>query len=191
VEAWATAISAGLALGALLFSAATWRQSQKQRELRDSDVLDWAKRCIYQLQTLELALTLLPADLEARLVGITYETSCLIEIGRLFFCNDKPTEFGQEKPAAYRGYRPIILDQLVIAHQIACRTPESDEDLVRRFRMLSKNALQSFVSLAQKEVGRSRTASEESKLGGSGIDIIQMAYEIPAQQLPPKTKRFL
>ena len=38
--------------------------------------------------------------------------SALIDRGRLFFPNEAPDTHGQNKPRAFRGFRPVVLDQL-------------------------------------------------------------------------------
>jgi len=161
-----------LAIGGLFLTWIRWRQS----ELRREEVLSWADDCIQCLQTLFLVSLLKEPILnsekveEIRLKTI-FDTSTLIERGRLFFKNEIVDEYGSEKLPAYRGYRPRILDHLVIAHQIARFWPESSEEEIRRRTAVAESCLKNFVSLAQKEVGRERAASVEAMKGGDGVHL--------------------
>jgi len=149
-----------------------WRRS----ELRRDEVLRWADECIEALQTL-LLISLLkgPPLTEEKLdeirLKIIFDTSTLIERGRLFFKNEVINDFGSEKPAAYRGYRPRILDHLVLAHQISRYWPDESEDDIKSRSKLAEQCLKNFVSLVQKEVGRDRAASEEAIKGGDGVNL--------------------
>ena len=62
---------------------------------------------------------------EKRLASIGFDTAILVERGRIFFRNQPRGNYGTHKKAAYRGLRPLILDPLVAAHQIAVRIPDS------------------------------------------------------------------
>jgi hypothetical protein len=131
----------------------------KRTELRREDVLSWSNQTIETLQTLVLVLTLKSENLskdiaKQKIEKVIFDSSILIETGRLFFRNQKIDDWGVEKPSAYQGYRPVILDQLVIAHQVACAWVEANEEKREHLRVISLGALKQFVSLAQKEVGR-------------------------------------
>lgn len=169
LEATAAIVSAVLTAVALF---AGWLSSRKS-ELRREDVLDWANESIAALQTLLLLCIhgdppIPAADAERRRVELLIQTSVLTERGRLFFRNAGPFSHGREKHRAYRGKRPEILDQLVAAHQIACRWPRANDDERVRMRLVAEDCLKQFVSLVQLEVGRSRTASADTRRGGSG-----------------------
>jgi hypothetical protein len=51
------------------------------------------------------------------------ELSALIDEGRFFFENEAHPTYGAGKPKAYQGYRPIMLDFLVAAHDILKAAP--------------------------------------------------------------------
>src|SRR5262249_61844 len=55
------------------------------------------------------------AELPSR-VRLLSDISALIDHGRLLFENRAARDFGAEKPGAYRGHRPVLLDHLVAAH---------------------------------------------------------------------------
>ncbi len=106
-----------------------------------------------------------------------FETSILVERGRLFFRNAR-SGHGRHKPHAYRGKRPEILDQLVIAHQIACTWPDADSDRRRMMGVVASDVLRRFVSLVQMEVGRTRTASADTRRRGDGADLDMRLREV-------------
>jgi len=57
------------------------------------------------------------------------ELSALIDQGRFFFPNIKQTEFGIEKPFAYRGYRNLALDFLVALYNLYSSPETTDSEL--------------------------------------------------------------
>jgi len=157
----------------LLGLAFTWRQL-KERELRREDVLKWGNEAIASLHTIWLALTLdsgicFPAKAGDLLAGEAIRTSVLVEQGRIFFRNSITDEFGAEKPPAYRGYRPLVLDPLVLGHQVACRAVHASFSEKPQLAVLALSATRTLVSLLQTEVGRSRTAAAITQQGGRGI----------------------
>lgn len=161
-----------LAFGGLLFTWFHWRRS----ELRREEVLIWANECIECLQTLSIISFLKNPILDQKKVNeirlkTVFDTSALIERGRLFFKNDVVDGFGAEKLAAYRGYRPRILDHLVVAHQIARYWPDENDDEIQCRSDIAEDCLRNFVSLVQKEVGRDRAASVEALKGGDGVHL--------------------
>src|SRR5687768_15206763 len=128
LAAAAACISPLLAAGGLYLTWRKARQDRLQREedaLRRGDVLIWANESIRQLQSLVLVCKLREEELDEvstkeKLTDIIFNTSILVERGRLFFKNVVADDYGDNKEAAYRGYRPMVLDQLVAAHLIAC-----------------------------------------------------------------------
>jgi hypothetical protein len=61
-----------------------------------------------------------------------------------------------------------------VGHQIALRWPNASPEDRARMRLVAETHLRIFVSLVQKEVGRSRTASSDTKRGGDHIDLPQL-----------------
>ncbi|MFA6113225.1 MAG: hypothetical protein WC729_04515 [Sphingomonas sp.] len=189
VDSASTLISSVIAALALLI---LWIQHRKT-ELRKDDVLRWASNAIESLQKLYVATTIkdeiIPdAIISEIIIKSMFETSVLIEQGRLFFRNQIIDNFGAEKPRAYQGYRPQILDHLVAAHQIACtwKTANSaDQDCMR---VILEQRIRLFVSSMQQEVGRQRTASADTARGGKGIHLPDLISEARAKSAA-KTKR--
>jgi hypothetical protein len=151
---------------------------QKAREdaLRREDVLLWSNEVIRAMKTLVLICLHKEPHLDAttaknKIVEVMFDTSILIERGRIFFKNEIIDDHGHDKEPAYRGYRPKILDPILVSHQIACRWARADEKERLRMGCVAEDSLKKFVSLAQREVGRSRTASAEASKGGDGLQL--------------------
>ena len=148
---------------------------------------------IRSLQTLLLVCSLGPKAFDektakATLREIAVNTSVLVEQGRLLFRNAPDPEHGKDKHPAYRGHRPELLDPIVIAHQIACSWHEADLEAQRRMTIVAEDCVRQFVSLAQQEVGRSRTVSAETAKGGEGLTLAQMMEKIGARKLSTPSK---
>jgi hypothetical protein len=178
--------SIGFASLSLVGSWLAWRRA----ELKSDDVLNWSMRVIAALKTIALLTDpkfgagAADADETARrLAALAIETSVLTESGRLFFRNTRLTLHGRDKPSAYRGYRTVILDQILIAHQVACAWEQADANTRARLHLLAEDCTREFVSLAQKEVGRSRTVSSVTKKGGTGAGIETLAAAVDAERV--------
>jgi hypothetical protein len=179
---WAGAVSVLLGALALLGTYRSWRK----RELRRDDVLAWGSEAIAALQSL----LLICLDEEhgtgasnPRLEWIRFNSSILVERGRLFFRNADPEAKGAWKERAYRGYRPCILDHLVTAHQIASAWPAAKGLDRTRMRMVAEDCVRSFVSLLQEAVGRDRTASADTSRGGQGADLDQLMAQLDSHRV--------
>ncbi|MEI9852546.1 MAG: hypothetical protein WDN24_18700 [Sphingomonas sp.] len=171
IEGVAGAASALATAIALLATWLSWRRS----ELRRDDVHDWANEAIAAMQTIRLICAgrrtaMTPEEARTRLTQLAVDTSVLVERGRLFFRNARSWD-GRHLPRAYRGKRPEILDQLVVAHQIACAWPGANPEERVRMALVSEDVLRTFVTLMQAEVGRSRTASAGTRRRGDGADL--------------------
>ncbi|MFZ3005154.1 MAG: hypothetical protein WA047_03185 [Phenylobacterium sp.] len=171
-EDLAAIASAILALLALMGGALRWRAET----LRRDDVHSWADRAIQALQSLVLLTSLrtdqIPAEAaRERLTEIVFATSVLTEQGRLFFRNQPAGRFGQEKPRAYRGRRPQILDKLIAAHHVALRLPKASAAEQAELALVAEDALKEFVSLIQQEVGRHRSAHPGPGRPGDGTEV--------------------
>lgn len=175
-------VSAVVAAITLLLGWLTIRNSQ----LRKEEVVSWANQAIRTLQSLLVACVLEDKPFfEQRskelIVDAVVETSVLIEQGRIYFRNEvRHDGHGMHKPEAYRGYRPRILDVLVLAHQIACEWGNASPEHKREMIQLLESDNKLFVSMVQKEIGRQRTVSTETKIGGASIDLHELLTQAPA-----------
>jgi hypothetical protein len=183
-EFWGACVSAVVAAAGLF---ASWKKA-RETSLRREDVLSWCNEVIVALEGLLLIFVLNDPPLDAaiaktKLTNIIFDTASLAERGRLFFKNEIIDRHGAEKQSAYRGYRPEILDQIVIAHQIARECATTNGEARLRLHLVAEDALKKFVSLAQKEVGRSRTASADTSRGGDGGHLRMLMRNIDADRL--------
>jgi len=182
-EFFAAIVSAIVAVIGLLIG---WRRA-REGALRKGEVLTWSNSVIANLQTLALLCrndaSLPPEVVEQKLREIFFETSILAEQGRLFFKNEIAGAHGAEKQEAYRGKRPEILDQVLVGHEIAGAFAGADAESRLRMRCVAEDACRRFVTLAQKEVGRSRTASAATRKGGTGPSLQNLMQGVQAERL--------
>lgn len=169
--------------GALL----VWLQ-WRERRLRQDDVLKWANEVIRAQQTLYLVLylgdsTFTAAERRSTLARIAVDTSVLVEQGRLFFKNTPHPTYGADRYPAYRGHRPMLLDPIVVSHQIACQWDGATGDEKDRMLVVAEDCVRSFVSMAQREVGRSRTAHEASAMKGEGEKLESLLTKVKPERL--------
>lgn len=183
-QALAGFISAFVAASALTIGWLQWRE----RQLRQDDVLRWANEVIRAQQTLYLVLYLGDAAFDraqskATLARLAVDISVLVEQGRLFFRNTPHPTHNADRAPAYRGYRPMLLDPIVVAHQIACQWDGASEDERERMLLVAEDCVREFVSMAQREVGRSRTAHEDSALKGEGEKLEALLTKVKPERL--------
>ncbi len=175
------------ALVAALAAAMVWLQWQERR-LRQDDVLKWAVEVIENLQTLYLTLFLgdsgfTPTEAKHSRARIAVDTSVLVEQGRLYFKNTPHPTHGADRYPAYRGYRPMILDPIVVAHQIACQWDGAADEEKERMVLVCEDCVRSFVSMAQREVGRGRTAHMASAIKGEGEKLEVLLTKVRPERL--------
>jgi hypothetical protein len=183
-QAMAGFLSATIAAIAALLVFLQWRE----RHLRQDDVLKWANEAIRVQQTLYLLVFLGDSafDKEAvrsTLAKIAVDASVLVEQGRLFFRNTPHPTHGADRHPAYRGYRPMLLDPIVVTHQIACQWEGAAEEEKERMILVAEDCVRRFVSMAQREVGRSRTAHAASMIKGEGETLETLLGKVKPERL--------
>ena len=184
LQAVAGFLSASVAAVAALMVFLQWRE----RQLRQDDVLKWANEVIRTCQTLYLVLFLGDAAFSkaaARelLSKLAVDTSVLVEQGRLFFRNTPHPTHGADRHPAYRGNRAMLLDPIVVAHQIACHWDGAADDEKDRMILVAEDCVRRFVSMAQREVGRSRTAHAASMIKGEGETLDMLLGAVKPERL--------
>ena len=177
-------VSATIAGLASLMVFLQWRE----RHLRQDDVLKWANEVIRTCQTLYLVLflgdsTFDKAKARAMLAQIAVDTSVLVEQGRMFFRNTPHPTHGANRHPAYRGYRPMLLDPIVVAHQIACQWEGAADEEKERMIIVAEDCVRNFVSMAQREVGRDRTAHAASRIKGEGQALEALLAKVSDERL--------
>jgi hypothetical protein len=183
-QAMAGFLSATIAGIAALLVFLQWRE----RHLRQDDVLKWANEAIRVQQTLYLVLFLGDpafdkATARSTLAKLAVDASVLVEQGRLFFRNTPHPTHGADRHPAYRGYRPMLLDPIVVAHQIACQWEGAADEEKERMILVAEDCVRRFVSMAQREVGRSRTAHAASMIKGEGEPLDVLLGKVKPERL--------
>jgi len=183
-QAIAGFLSATVAAIAALLVFLQWRE----RHLRQDDVLKWAHEVIRTEQTLYLVLFLGDSVFDkptarSMLAKIAVDTSVLVEQGRMFFRNTPHPTYGANRHPAYRGNRPMLLDPIVVAHQIACQWDGAADEEKERMILVAEDCVRSFVSMAQREVGRSRTAHAASMIKGEGQSLDTLLGKVNPERL--------
>lgn len=172
---WDTVIGAGSLIVATVSSIFVY-YSWKKQEIRHESVLNWSDEVISCLQGMVIYLKYFyETDSESDFIDEKiYETSILVERGRLFFKNQIVGDYGRSKPVAYRGYRPEILDKILISHNIALNWSNFSKEQRGFILPYLEDCVREFVSLAQQEVGRNKTACVETGRGGKNVSIEQI-----------------
>lgn len=184
----AAIVSAFVATASLFVALFVVWMQRRESALRRGDVLAWSNEVICALESLLLVSILKESQLEApdrkkKLTDIIFNTTILIERGRMFFKNMAVDNYGSEKQLAYQGYRPAILDPIVVSYQIACRWESADEDTRLRMRLVAEDCLKKFVSLVQKEVGRSKNVSADTGKGGDGLHLRHLLNDVNEKRM--------
>jgi hypothetical protein len=183
-QAMAGFISAFIAGITVVLIWLQWRE----RKLRQDDVLKWSNDVIRVLQTIYVVCFLGEGAVDGRpakemLRELAIDASVLVQQGRLFFKNTPDATYGAERHPAYRGYRPMLLDPIVVAHQVAARWPGAGEEDRLRMTLVAEDCVRRFVSMAQLEVGRGRTAHEDTARKGEGEPVDALLGLIRAERI--------
>lgn len=190
VNEWVAAISAALALASLVLN---WLVVRRQTALQfeslkaqmDSEVLAWAHESI-DLVSQGLALArgrgaIYAADEFRRIAHETAQKlSSAADRGRLFFPNEAPRHHGQEKEAAFQGYRPPILDAVVFAcGQLERLEPDGGPDEVAAAILTKCRRL--LVSEAQNAIDPRRRVQMLRTLASGRVDDKKSAFALAAE----------
>ncbi len=189
VNEWVAVGSAALALASLVLN---WLVVRRQTELQyetlraemDSDVIAWAHEAIDSVAKASTLArgrgAMYPADEFRRLAHETSQKlSAIADRGRLFFPNEEHDRHGQDKEAAFQGFRPPILDSIVFAcgrldRMAADGGPdtESAEFLTKCRRLL--------VSEAQNAIDPRRRKQMLNRLAVGRLDDKTSAFKVAA-----------
>jgi hypothetical protein len=138
------------AVVSVLGAVFSYRNAARQHQLNleqfrfenDSAVIAWAGRV---LSLMAEAYEVAASDVDRksdwfkkRRMALLYGLSARADEGRLFFTNIGRKEGDEAKEAAFRGYRPPVLDCVVWSYEAVAAMPEQDvvvrlSDLRRRF----------------------------------------------------------
>lgn len=179
---------------ALYFTIRTHNRNQ----FRIGEVAEWGDRCIEVLQTFAITTALCAtatgdkrSRVERAIHDLGTRASVLVEQGRMYFRN-APDGDGTNlwKHEAYRGTRPEILDQLVIAFAISREWQDSDEKRREDLAALAIWSEQRFVTLIQMEVGRSRVSSHIAGKAGQTVVLDELIERLNDLEIRNARSRF-
>jgi len=99
---------------------------EQVRTERDSDIIRWTSACVGILAEIESEVAISENSNNnsfdhAAIRRLGHKLSALIDQGRMYFPNQAPEKKGFDRPAAYQGYRQIILTVLVRAYDLAVK----------------------------------------------------------------------
>lgn len=118
---WSSWIAAFAAIISVVSACYAFKMQSKDRAEDfhiswNQDVVSWANLCIDSMSKMHIAVSSDAKLSSAEVWELRASLSSQIDQGRLLFENDKNTEYGADKPTAYRGYRPTFMDNLVRAY---------------------------------------------------------------------------
>ena len=143
IAAIASSVSAAVALGL---------QSRHKAEdfhiSWNKDVIDWSNSCVESLTMMTIAVESGVALSTIESLNLRSSLSSLIDQGRLLFENEKSSGYGANKPSAYQGYRPTMLDNLVRAYDNFSYALKEDYPNLSETRM---KQISNSINLEQRE----------------------------------------
>jgi len=193
-----------IALASLTFSifalAFSYLKSSKKYELTASvrkEILEWFEEATNTLMILKAYIAQEKTSIDSEMAKQLAKLSSLIEVGRFYFPNiNKGDGFGEEKPAAYHGYRNLVLDFLVFSYDIALLDNAHEyichlERLQREYTSIVFGILNPEIHLRQtrKHTGR----SFENKLSLEDFlesDPSKLSFEDFLESAPSKNELF-
>ena len=185
LETWLAVGSAGLAMASFVLN---WRIVNRQMAMQyeslkaqmDADMLAWAHEAVDAVsEGILLARgrgSCFPAEeMRIRRLSTAQRLSSLADRGRLFFPNHAPDTHGGSREAAFKGFRPPILDTVVFAYfqldRMECEGAEPDNDaadyLVRCRRLLISELQQ---AIDPRRRGQMLSRLSQTRRAGQGPD---------------------
>jgi hypothetical protein len=164
-------VGVALTIAGLCFAYLAW----KSKQLRKDEVLAWALESIDVFQRTYMVLSDVAAtgvvdEFTADLRELRARSSTQTDRGRMFFRN-VVSDWGKEKPAAYRGLRPKVLDCLVANCRICDYALNCESIDYQYLPDLTSKHSRAFVSLVQAEIGRTHQPKSGAELAGHHVDI--------------------
>ena len=149
---WAAIIAFFALIVAILSAYYSYINGQKQSDRSFyvswvDGVIEWTNRTCEILIRMKLNLEF-EASLGDRREELI-ELSACIEQGRLLFENKNKDAWGKEKPYAYRGFRPTMLDELVAAYHAYSEYGNTDSHLKDNFVNFLEKRRRLFLSEIQ------------------------------------------
>ncbi|MCP5432625.1 MAG: hypothetical protein H6923_05060 [Alphaproteobacteria bacterium] len=121
-----TVVAAMAALVSIVFAVLSMISSRSQFRAQfrlewTKRVLDWGDRAVAEMSRAYEVVKARPPDAPAEVMESMAILAGLVDQGRMFFKNDESSGIGKEKPSAYRGHRPKVLDYIVAAYDALAR----------------------------------------------------------------------
>jgi len=189
-ELWVAAISAVVAVVSLVL---TWVVVRRQTQLQfeslkaqmDAEVVAWSHEAIDLVcaaQGLAESRGSHPPDEFRRLAhDLARKLSAVADRGRLFFPNVAPDAHGQDKQAAFQGYRQPILDAVIFAYgQLERLVPDASGPDKEAARFLAQ-CRRLLVSEAQNAVDPRRRQQMLRRLAIGRMDDKKSAFAFAAE----------
>jgi len=190
LETWLAIGSAGLALASFVLN---WRIVNRQMRMQfeslkaqmDADILAWGHEVSDALSEGVLLArgrgTCFHVDeVRVRRLSAAQRLSSLADRGRLFFPNHAPDSHGQDREAAFKGFRPPILDAVVFGFyqldRMECEGAEPDvsaADYLVRCRRILISELQHTIDPRRR--GQMLTRLSQTRRAGDGPDFKAVA----------------
>lgn len=185
LETWLAVGSAALAIASFVLN---WRIVNRQMAMQfeslkaqmDADMLSWAHEASDALSEGILLARgrgscFPPEEMRVRRLGTAQRLSSLADRGRLFFPNHAPDSHGADREAAFKGFRPPILDTVVFGYyqldRLDCdgAAPDTDAaDYLTRCRRLLISELQQAIDPRRR--GQMLTRLSKNRREGGGSD---------------------
>lgn len=177
-----SAISICISVASVLIALWNFRREQLNQRITAAkwkreffiDLLKWSDESILLLSESHHLCDLYAAHKEeSRLCETQHllriKLSAQIDRGRWFFPNYSPEKYGHHKPPAYRGYRPTVLDSLVLTYDAVTSFNSNEIGQIPTARKHIEQARRKFTSEVQK-VLNPRSRDEEFKKLIASVD---------------------
>jgi hypothetical protein len=190
LETWLAIGSGAFAFASFLLNWSIVRrqtamQFESLKAQMDADMLQWAHEASDALSEGVLLArgrgsVFDEGELRRRALEAAQKLSSLADRGRLFFPNLQPDADGADREAAFRGYRPPILDAVVFGYfqldRLDCRNlgPDAEAgDYLVRCRRLLVSELQNAIDPRRR--GQMLRRLADKRRGGAGPDFVSAA----------------
>jgi hypothetical protein len=146
-----------------------FRKLEAQLSRLDREMVAWGLRCVAVLSQCHKFADTYGSDrplTEIRVISDELQAtlSALVDAGRLYFLNRNTDLVGRDRPYANQGYRPVILDTLMLAHEELRIAGVNDRDLLKASGANIFQARRIFISELRVEIDSLRNQRELERL---------------------------
>lgn len=162
-----TVIAALTSFIAFLYGLAARKSERRVRNLEsqvsriDRELIVWGIRCIDTMSSGHILLATAGSGRQSSEVRVLRDEiqsvlSALVDMGRLYFPNRNPDLVGIDRPLAFRGFRPAILDAVMLVHDELRQATTFDNEEAKQAAQNAFEARRAFISEFQEEIDRFR-----------------------------------